>query len=410
MSTPVQSDQPAALQDETFSVRRLIAVGLATRLLLDTGIQIFFPFLPVIAAGLGSNTIALGRLVSLRSAMGLVAPLFGALADRRGYRTVMRLGLLLAALGYLVIAISNNLWLAAVGMILAGLGTFAFVPAIQAYLSSRLPYARRARGLGILEYAWALAGIVGLFLAGMLIDAAGWRAPLFILSGGLFVAWLFYQALPPARPEGSGSAVTAGTAPMARLARLSTFFNLGANRRSAWSTIAAGGLIMFAAMHLFISFGAWLVAEYGLSPAGLGRVALILGVADLGGSGLVSLISDRAGKRRSVSLGAAVACVGFLCLPLFNTDIVAAMIGLIWVRFAFEFTLVSNMTLLSEQVPAQRGKVLTLGAAATLLGSTVAGFTGPPVYARFGVPGLGVIPAVAFLITLVLMRRLVHEQ
>ena len=410
MSTPVPSDQPAGLHDETFTVRRLIAVGLATRLLLDTGIQIFFPFLPAIAAGLGSNTIALGRLVSLRSATGLVAPLFGALADRRGYRTVMRLGLLLAALGYLVVAISNNLWLAAIGMILAGLGTFAFVPAIQAYLSARLPYARRARGLGILEYAWALAGIVGLFLVGILIETAGWRAPLFILSAGLFVAWLFYQMLPAARPAAAAPPVTAGAASPARLARLNRFFDLDANRRSAWSTIAAGSLVMFAAMHLFISFGGWLVAEYGLSPAQLGRVALVLGIADLCGSGLVSLISDRIGKRRSVILGAAVAGVGFLCLPLFNTGIIAAVAGLIWVRFAFEFTLVSNMTLLSEQAPLQRGKVLTLGAAATLLGSTVAGFTGPLAYARFGVLGLGVIPAVAFLLTLVLMHRFVHEQ
>jgi predicted MFS family arabinose efflux permease len=410
LSAPVQPDPATNLHDETFSVRRLMVIGLATRLLLDTGIQIFFPFLPVIAAGLGSNTIALGRLVSLRSATGLVAPLFGALADRRGYRTVMRLGLLLAALGYLVVAMSPNLWLAAIGMILAGLGTFAFVPAIQAYLSARLPYARRARGLGILEYAWALAGIVGLFLVGMLIDAAGWRAPLFILSAGLFVAWLFYQTLPPARPAAAGSPVMAGAASPARLARLSTFFSLGANRRSAWSTIAAGGLIMFAAMHLFISFGAWLVTEYGLSAAELGRVALVLGIADLCGSGLVSLISDRAGKRRSVILGAALACVGFLCLPLFNKGIVAAVTGLIWVRFAFEFTLVSNMTLLSEQVPLQRGKVLTLGAAATLLGSTVAGFTGPLAYARFGVLGLGVVPAVAFFMTVILTHSLIREQ
>ncbi|HEX6384786.1 MAG TPA: MFS transporter [Anaerolineae bacterium] len=410
MSTPVQSEQTTHLHDDTFSVRRLIAVGLATRLLLDTGIQIFFPFLPVIAAGLGSNVIALGRLVSLRSATGLVAPLFGALADRRGYRTVMRLGLLLAALGYLAVGMSQNLWLAAAGMVLTGLGTFAFVPAIQAYLSARLPYARRARGLGILEYAWALAGIVGLFLVGVLIDAAGWRAPFFILSGGLFVTWLFYQRLPPAQPVTAASAVTAGVEPPARLARLNTFFNLGANQRSAWSTIAAGGLIMFAAMHLFISFGAWLVGEYSLGPAALGRVALILGIADLCGSGLVSLISDRAGKRRSVILGAAVAAVGFLCLPLFNSGIVPAVIGLIWVRFAFEFTLVSNMTLLSEQVPAQRGKVLTLGAAATLLGSTIAGFTGPLAYARSGVWGLGLIPAIALSGAVILMRSLVHEQ
>lgn len=63
----------------------------------------------------------------------------------------MRLGLLLAALGYLVVGLSTSLGLAAVGMVIGGLGTFAFVPTLQAYLSTRLPFNKRARGLGTLD-------------------------------------------------------------------------------------------------------------------------------------------------------------------------------------------------------------------------------------------------------------------
>jgi predicted MFS family arabinose efflux permease len=138
-------------------------------------------------------------------------------------------------------------------------------------------------------------------------------------------------------------------------------------------------------------------------------VALILGLADLGGSVLVSLASDRARKRRSVLAGTVLAFLSFLCLPLFNTTLLSALIGLIWVRFAFEFTVVSNMTLLSEQAPRQRGKILTLGAAASLLGSTAAGFTGPLAYAWYGVWGLGVIPAVAMLLAALLVLWRVRE-
>ena len=64
-------------------------------------------------------------------------------------------------------------------MLLVGLGSFSFVPTLQAYLSNRLPYQQRARGLGILEYAWALSGIVGLYLVGQLLDMAGWQMPFF---------------------------------------------------------------------------------------------------------------------------------------------------------------------------------------------------------------------------------------
>lgn len=383
------------------SVRRLIGIGLLTRLLVDTAVQLFFPFLPTIAAGLSTTTVTLGRLVSLRSATGLLSPLFGVLADRRGYRPVMQAGLLLGAVGYGLVGISSSLRAAALGMLLAGIGTFAFVPTIQAYISSRLPYQRRARGLAVLEYAWALSGIFGLFLVGLLIEATSWRTPFYILSGGLLIAGLLYGRMPAARPHVSPSHTPKWDA---------SFFNLGENGRSAWASLAAQGIIMFAAMHLFISYGAWLEQDYALTPAALGRIALIMGIADLVGSGLVSLVTDRIGKRRSVLGGTAVALAGFLLLPQFNQGLTALVVGLVWVRFSFEFSLVSNMAVLSEQAPLYRAKMMTLGAAAALLGSTTAGLTGPWLFARMGVPGLTYLPAVAMSAACLLTLLLVREQ
>ena len=72
------------------SFARLIGVSMTGKLLVDIGAQIFNPFLPVIAAGLGMSVVELGRLVGLRSAMGVFAPVSGALADRHGYRPVIR--------------------------------------------------------------------------------------------------------------------------------------------------------------------------------------------------------------------------------------------------------------------------------------------------------------------------------
>ena len=146
--------QPDA--DNNISVTRLLGIGLATRFMVDTGVQIFFPFLPIIARGMGISTVIMGQLVSLRSLMGLFSPLFGTMADRRGYRFTMRLSLLLVGLGFLMVGISRSVWLAAPGMALMGLGSFSFVPTLQAYLSNRLPYQQRARGLGNL---WSMLGL-----------------------------------------------------------------------------------------------------------------------------------------------------------------------------------------------------------------------------------------------------------
>ena len=156
------STVPPPTPGRSMSFGRLITVCISARLLVDIGTQMFNPFLPIFAAGLRTDVVVLGRLVGVRSAVGLVAPLFGVLADRYGYRLVLRSALLVSAAGMAVIGASSSVPLALVGMVLAGLGTTAFVPTLLAYLSARLPYAERARGIGMLEYSWALTGIVGL--------------------------------------------------------------------------------------------------------------------------------------------------------------------------------------------------------------------------------------------------------
>ncbi|OUC06250.1 hypothetical protein RY27_22210, partial [Litorilinea aerophila] len=178
------------------SFGRLMGTSIAARLLVDTHSQIFNPFLSLFAAGLGTDVVTMGQLVSLRNLMGLCAPFLGVLADRQGYRRVLRLSLLLGAAGSFLIAGSYHLSMAVVGMVLSGLGIAGFIPTLQAYLSARLPYARRARGMGMLEYSWALTGIVSLSLIGWLIQEWGWRAPFWLLGVGMLAMWTVFTTLP----------------------------------------------------------------------------------------------------------------------------------------------------------------------------------------------------------------------
>ncbi len=396
-------------QPERFSVGQLVSIGLLTRLLIDTGVQIFFPFLKVMANGIGITTVEMGRLISLRSSMGLLAPLFGVLADRKGNRFVMRLGLFIAAGGYLLLGVSTNLWTAAMGIVLSAIGSFAFLPTLQAYLSARLPYAKRARGLGIVEYAWALSGIIGLFLVGQLIEFTNWRVPMFFIGGGLFFWGAVYHWLPTSNVDWAETEPKKTGSKKFQFGRLKTFFDLGENRRSAWSNLTVSALVMFAATNLFITYGTWLESEYNLGPSILGIVALVLGVSDLIGSVLVSAISDRVGKRRSVIFGGFLTFVGFLLLPLFNVSLIPAVIGIALARGAFEFTVVSNIPLLSEQVPQQRSKMMGIATAFGLGGTAVAGLTGPWVYEQFNVPGVGVLSATAMALSVLITLWLVRE-
>ena len=390
----------------SISFRRLIGTGISAKLLIDIGQQIFNPFLPVIAAGMGMDVVSLGRLVGLRSLMGIFAPLSGELADRTSYRLVIRMALLLNAAGFLLVGVSQGPWVTAVGMILAGLGAGAFVPMLQAYVSGHLAYSIRARGLGMIEYSWALTGIVGLSLVGVLIERTSWRLPFLLLAVGMVGTAFVFGSMPATHTREGTPHAAGGSVRRSPLALL----HLGSNMRSTYGAIAAGGLSYFAAMQVMLAHGAWLEQQYGLGPAQLGLVAFVFGWFDLAASVAVSLFTDRIGKRRSVLLGIAGSLAGYLVMPLFNTGVVAATIAIAVTRMFFEFNIVSHFPLLSEQSPAQRGKVMTTGAAVALIGATLAGFSGPWLLVNVGVAGLSWLSAAAVSVALVIVLFLVHEK
>ena len=391
--------------DITF--RRLIGTGMAGKLLVDIGNQIFNPFLPVIAAGLGISVVTLGQLVGLRSAMGIFSPFSGAIADRHGYRLVIRVALLANAAGYLLLAFATAPWMVVAGMMLAGLGIGIFVPNLQAYVSGKLPYHLRARGLGMIEYSWALTGIVGLSLVGLLIAATNWRTPFILLAVGMVAMSFVFGALPGiARDRDAIAAPPAGS----RWQQATAIFNLRTNRRSAYATILAGALSYFAAMQIMIAHGAWLAEQYGLGPAQLGFVAFIFGWFDLAASVSVSLFTDRIGKRRSVLIGIVGSLAGYALMPVLNTSVTLAVVAIAFARMCFEFNIVSHFPLLSEQVPAQRGQAMTLGSAAALVAGTVAGFSGPWLLVTLGVPALAWSSGLAVALAIAIVLLLVREQ
>ncbi len=392
------------------SLPRLMGLSITTRLLVDTAMQIFNPFLPIFATGLGVNVITMGQLLSLRSATGFVAPILGALADRYGYRRMMRLALVCAIIGLVVVGSSRNLPTVMLGMAIMGFGLSGFVPTLHAYLSARLPYNVRARGLGMLEYSWALAGIVGLFAMGYLIDATNWRVPLFVLAGGLALMWLLLGILPPAQSEHSAAQRQQPAQKLTWWARTRGFFDLGQAALSTYSTIAAQTLLFFAGMQLIVVHGAWLSRDYGLGAAALGTVALVLGCFDLLASVSVSLFTDRLGKRRSVIFGTIGVLIGHLFLPFLNFSLLSAVVGIALTRSAFEFGIVSHISLISEQAPTQRGKVMALAAAFVLVGGTIANLTGPWLYEQFGVQGLSWSAGGAMVVALVFLFAFVRER
>lgn len=421
------SEKKSGKNSITGSLGFIVGIGVAAKFFVDVSVQLFQPFLPVLAAGMGVSVVTMGRLVSVRNLMGLSAPLFGSLADTIGYKAVMRIGLLLTGLGFLLLAGDFGFYLLLLGMIVSGVGQACYTPTVQAYLSAKLPYTKRARYLGILEYSWALSGIVGLFLIGHLMEWFNWRVPLIILSVGFLVMLLIFGLLPKVehykskdktssakeRSE-SNKASSSASKPQVKAKDLAVrareFFYLGEHRKSAWAAILINFFNFFAVSHVMIIHGAWLEQEYGLEAGHLGNVALLLGLVDWIASILVSIYCDRIGKKRSVFFGVGGMMIFFALLPFLNVSLTVAVVSIALPRFFFEFATVSNFPLISEQYPAERGKVMALSFSAGLFGPVISGMTGPSFYLQWGVWGLGPVSFLSSLVSLFLLLKFVKEE
>ncbi|MFT5194964.1 MAG: putative MFS family arabinose efflux permease [Cellvibrionaceae bacterium] len=376
------------------TTRTMIIIILILRIVMDTGTKLFFPYLSVIAIGLGTTPVELGKLLSWRNMTGLISPFLGAMADRRGYRPIVSGSLIFAGIGFLIIFFSRSQTGFMIGILLGALGGAGANPNISAYLSHRLPWEKRSRGLGVVEYAWGLASIIGVSLSGVLIAFTSWRAPFLIIGCAMFVfAAVFYRFPSSGREEEQQTQNREKSSTLTLREKIFDFFYLGPNWRSAVATLIADSFTRFAGFLLFINFGTWLTIQFDLNTAGLAAAVFWLGFADICGSVAVSAFGDRIGKRKSVISGTIIGALFFLVLPLWQGSLAWVIVGIFLARAAFEFSIVSYSVLASEQTPEHRGKMLAQRVALSLVSTFMATRFGPQIFEAYSVTGFAWISA-----------------
>jgi predicted MFS family arabinose efflux permease len=335
---------------------QLIAFS-ATRTVINTMYRMVYPFLSVFARGLGVPVAELAAVVALRSALGVVAPLIGSAADRRGRKSAMLLGLGLFVSGVLVVVIWPHFLPFVVAMLLTTIGKIIFDPAMQAHLGDRVHYQRRGQAIALTELGWSLAFLVGVPLMGWLIARGGWTAPFpWLALAGAAAGIVLWRILPAdaSRAEAAPSLrrglaeILRSRAPLAGLA-------MGLAATAANETVA-------------IVFGVWLETSFGLRVAALGAAAAVIGLAELSGEGLVVGLSDRLGKRRAVALGFLANSLAAVLLPVLAQTSAGALAGLFLFFITFEVTVVSSIPLMTELLPAARATLMSANISAWSLG------------------------------------------
>ena len=364
-----------------------LSIGVTTlcRLVLNTARRFAYPFAPALSRGLGVPLTAITSLIAVNQATSVMALFFGPVADHLGYRLMMLTGMALLAGGMFAGGFFPFYGVILVALFLAGLGNSIFYPALQAYISERVSFHRRALAIGILEFAWAGSALLGIPLIALLIDHLGWRAPFFVLGGlgilgMLALGILLEKAGPPKRSSPS--------LPLFRGAWQQLL-----QQRAALGALSYAFWISVANDNLFVVYGAWLEKKFSLSIVALGFGTGIIGIAELAGESLTAALADRVGLKRSVIGGLSVCIICYAILPFLGQTLGMALTGLFFVFLTFEFTIVASLSLFTELVPKSRATMMASYLALAGIGRVVGALAGGPIWLAGGIHATALVSA-----------------
>ncbi len=369
------------------AARLVLNIGVAAlcRFILNTSRRFIYPFAPVLSRGLGVPLTAITSLIALNWATGIIAVFIGPVTDRVGYRLMMIVGMTLLAVGLLVSGFVPLYAVVLVALFLAALGKAVFDPAVQAYISEQVPYRRRGLAIGFLEYSWAGSALLGIPALAIIIDKFGWRSPFFLMG---VLALLGIAALVILIPRANKDH-----------ARQDSKINLREawkrvlRERTARAALAFIFLVSAANDNLFVVYGAWLEQSFGLSIVALGLGTSVIGLAELLGETMTATLADRIGLKKSVVTGLMICIIFYLLLPLVSQTITMAFISLFLIFIAFEFMIVTSVSMATELLPETRATMMATYLGAAGLGRVVGALIGGPVWLIGGIFATGVVSA-----------------
>ncbi len=365
---------------------QIVVIGLL-RVILNTMHRMVYPFLTIFARGLGVDVTAISFALAGRNLIGIVGPVFGPVADVRGRRFVMLIGVACFTVGVGAVAIFPGLPTFALALMLAILSKALFDPSVQAYFGDRVPYEQRGSALAVIEMAWSLSFIAGVPAMGFLIAHFGWSAPfpaLAILGVMMFV--IIARMIPHDGPSQVPQDAEAAPAWSSIRSVLTSIPALMGVSIALWSSVANESVNLI--------FGVWLSDTFNLQIAALAAASAVIGVAELSGESLVALVTDRLGKGRAVFLGLSVNTVAALVLPFIGRTELGALAGLFLFYISFEYTLVSQLPLMSETVTHARGTVMAINMVGFGLGRVIGALFSTLIYQRSGFPAVTWVAAI----------------
>jgi MFS family permease len=400
----------------------VLAVGM-----LDLGLEqaIVAPALPTVeryyhASPKSGTWLLTGFLL----AAAVAIPLAGRLGDMFGRRKMLLASLGLFALGALICALASSIGLVIAGRVIQGLGA-GVGPLALALARDHLPAARLTRAVGMFVAAGSVGAVLGLLLAGVLVDHVSVPAIFWVLFAVAVTLALLVSTVVPESPPGVvahldvlgalllggalGSVAVAisqgnnwgwGSARTVLVLILALFlvgaFVVRERRaaaplldpaamalRSIWSAnLAIGGLgfsllIAFTLVPLIGAYPKLTGYGLGLSTTQIALVLVPSSLATLFAGSLGGRLVPRTGARVQALCGTLLAAVTYVALALLTPSVAALALAMIPLGIGVGLALgaITDLVALAaprEQSAATLGLNTVIRVVATALGTQVA--------------------------------------
>ncbi len=328
-----------------------------------------YPFLAVFASGLNVEigTVSLAMAVSM--AAGAIGPFIAPVADRRGRKTGMLVGLLIFLIGMLAASLFPCVTTFFIAIILGSLGNNVMLPAMQAYLGDHTPYEKRGFYLAVIELSWALSFILFVPLAGLILEKTTWNGPFIALAIASAIMTALILWIVPGEDKSGDQSIHI-------FADIRKVFACRPAVLAMWMglTFIIGNEVVN------VMFGVWMQDAYGLQIAALGAASAVIGLSELSGEGIAAFMADRFGKERSIAAGIIANGLFVITLPILGGSQVGAFIWLFLFFMTFEVTIISALPLMNELVPEARATAMALFIAAFSLGRALGDLAAPYLF------------------------------
>ena len=312
--------------DATHRRRRLLATGGLAHFICDGFMDGLYVLLPLWAAAFLLTHAQVGTLsMAMAGALALAQIPAGFLAERRGERSVLAAGIVIAGLGYVLLSWAEGFFSLAGILVIAGIGCGAQHPLASSVISRAFAGANRRAALGTYNFTGDLGKVVAPAAIASVAAVFGWRYGtaaygfIGVLAGGsvfVLLLWLGSGSRPQDRAAVGQDAPTPGW---------------GIKDRRGFAVLSAIGMIDSGARFGLLTFLPFLLLGKGAAVETLGFALGLVFAGGAAGKLVCGHVADRVGIVRTVVL-TEIATAGLIAAviiePLANSLILLPLLGI----------------------------------------------------------------------------------